>query len=219
MKKIFILMVLMGVLMVTGCTSNQETTEKQEDTKIVYCNDCGEESKEVTKFCSECGVEAKWISEKPKIVEEDNEDNKEENKDNEEIKKTEKVKIEKDQCHNCGKYFAKNELNKFYEGLLCTTCYNLPKTCENGFYGVCEGCDECEPENDFTYEQAISIAEEYYGVKNHPNDYIDADTEPKYDSKGMYYKMWAKSKEMIDQGGNGIIFAFKTYEDGTIVEY
>ena len=31
--------------------------------------------------------------------------------------------------------------------------------------------------------------------------------------------MWAKSKEMIDQGGNGIIFVFKTYEDGTIIEY
>lgn len=216
MKKVIVLIGLVTSLMITGCTKSEEP-KKEVATTIVYCNDCGEESKEVTKFCSECGVAAKWISEKPEIV---GEDNREGDKDNEEIKKTEKVKIEKDQCHNCGKYFAKNELNKFYEGLLCTTCYNLPKTCENGFYGVCEGCDECEPENYFTYEQAISIAEEYYyGVKDHPNDYIDADPEPKYDSKGMYYKMWAKSKEMIDQGGNGIIFAFKTYEDGTIVEY
>lgn len=101
---------------------------------------------------------------------------------------------------------------------MCNTCYNLPKTCENGFYDLCEGCDQCEFEYDFTYEQAISIAEEYYNIKNNSDVFITADTEPKYDSRGMYYMMWAKSKEMIEQGGNGIIFLFKTYEDGTIVE-
>ena len=63
------------------------------------------------------------------------------------------------------------------------------------------------------------MAEKHYGVKDNDDSFITADTEPSYDSRGMYYKMWAKSKEMIDQGGNGIIFAFKTYEDGTIVEY
>ncbi|MDB3376225.1 hypothetical protein [Clostridioides difficile] len=218
MKKIFMSIVLIGVLMVTGCTQSKEIKEEQEETTVVYCSDCGDESNKVTKFCSGCGIEAKWISEKPEI-EEANKNNEETEKIDEETKNTEEVKIEKDQCHNCGKYFAKNELNKFYEGVLCNTCYNLPKTCENGFVGLCEGCDDCEPENNFTYEQAINIAEKHYGVKDNDDSFITADTEPSYDSRGMYYKMWAKSKEMINQGGNGIIFAFKTYEDGTIVEY
>lgn len=135
MKKVIILMVLVMSLMIAGCTQT-EKIEKEEVVKSVYCDSCSEESKEVTKFCSNCGVEAKWVSEKPEIAEVTN-DNDEENKignskEKESVDKKDEVKVEKGQCGNCGAYFPKNQLNKFYEGLLCTTCYNLPKNCEKG---------------------------------------------------------------------------------------
>ena len=55
-KKIFVSIVLIGVLMVTGCTSSKETKEKQEEIIFVYCSDCGDESSDVTKFCPGYGV-------------------------------------------------------------------------------------------------------------------------------------------------------------------
>lgn len=152
MKKVIILMVLVMSLMIAGCTQT-EKIEKEEVVKSVYCDSCSEESKEVTKFCSNCGVEAKWVSEKPEIAEVTNyndEENKIGNsKEKESVDKKDEVKVEKGQCGNCGAYFPKNQLNKFYEGLLCTTCYNLPKNCENGFVGLCEGCSECEPTSQY----------------------------------------------------------------------
>lgn len=221
-KKVFMSIALIGALMVTGCDSSKKTKEKQEETIVVYCSDCGDESNEVTKFCSGCGIEAKWISEKPKI-EGINKDNEETEKIDEEIKNTEDVKIEKEQCHNCGKYFNKNELKKFYEGLLCNTCYNLPKTCKNGFVGLCEGCEECEPQSsiyneNFTYEDAIEIAENYYWIKNHADNFVAANMEPDWDDNGMYYVAYIKSKEMMEQGGNGILFTVRVYGNGTLVE-
>lgn len=73
MKKLFISMILMTGLILTGCSSNKEAVQEQEETTVVYCSDCGEESNEVTKYCSECGVEAKWVSEKEETEEEDEE--------------------------------------------------------------------------------------------------------------------------------------------------
>lgn len=216
MKKLIVLIGLVTSLMIIGCTKNEET-KNEAVTTIVYCDSCGEESKEVTKFCSSCGEEAKWLAEKPDIVK-DKEEVKEDNNDEEFNKKGEVNKDTKGQCYFCQNYVSKESLVELKGLLLCTECNSVDeKTCFNGFEDLCEGCIDCE-RNEFTVEQAISIAEDYYGIKNHQNDYVDADTEPKYDSKGMYYKMWVKSKEIIEQGGNGIAFSFKTYEDGTIVE-
>lgn len=111
-KKIFVSIVLTGILMVTGCTSSKETKEKQEENTVVYCSDCGDESSEVTKFCSECGVEAKWLAEKPDIVEDkENIDKKEEvkedNNDEESNKKGEVNKKTKGQCYFCQSYVSK----------------------------------------------------------------------------------------------------------------
>ena len=215
MKKIIVIIGLLTSLMITGCTKQEEL--KKEVTTIVYFYSCSEESKEVTKFCSSCGEEAKWLSEKPEI--EVTNDSDEENKI-EDSKETEVAKIEKDQCGNCGAYFTKNELSKFYEGLLCNTCYNLPKNCENGFQGLCEGCIECDPTNysDFTGEEAISIAEKHYNSKGDGDTYYQYDTEAKYDSKGVYYKVFVKSKSMLEQGGSGTLFVIQVYDDGTVVE-
>lgn len=71
MKKILILLFTVAIIMV-GCSnsqqeSNNETVSKEESTKVVYCDSCGEESKEVSKYCPSCGEEAKWVSEKPKV--------------------------------------------------------------------------------------------------------------------------------------------------------
>lgn len=220
MKKVFISMVLMVILIVTGCTSSKETQEKQEETTIVYCSDCGKKSKEVAKFCSGCGVEAKWIAEKPE--EEKEMDKKESNKNKtakEDVDSSDGDWVAPSNCLRC------NDPNVAYDdpGIYCQKCLDIWRsgeniTCENGFEEECYGCSRCSDLDDFTVEQAISIAEDYYSIKNHPNDFISADSSPKYDSRGMYYLMWAKSKEMIEQGGNGIVFSFKLYEDGTIVE-
>lgn len=218
MKKAIVLIGLIMSLMITGCTKNEKSKEKPEQevvTTIVYCDSCSEESKEVTKFCSSCGEEAKWLSERPeKAQEEETEDL---------AKKKSESNVEKSECYNCAKVVDKSELKKFYEAMLCKTCYNLPKNCANGFQGVCEGCEECESESstyneNFTYEDAIEIAENYYGIKNHPNDFVTANTEPDWDDKGMYYVVYLKSKEMIEQGGNGILFSVRVYGNGTLVE-
>lgn len=216
MKKVILLLALMISLIVTGCSSN-EKTETEDVVKNVYCDSCGDESKEVTKFCSNCGEEAKWLAEKPNTEEVEN-DNDENNK-TEDVKE-EVIKVEKDQCGNCGKYFSKTELKKFYEGLLCNKCYNLPKNCENGFQGLCEGCIECDPTSysDFTGEKAISIAEKYYNSKGDGDTYYEYNTEAESDSKGIYYTVIVKSKSMLKEGGNGTLFAIKVYDDGTVVE-
>ena len=219
MKKIIVIIGLITSLMVTGCTKQEEP--KEEVTTIVYCDSCSEESKEVTKFCSSCGEEAKWLSERPeKAQEEDTQD--EEETENIDKNKNES-KVEKGECYNCTKVVDKSELKKFYEAMLCKTCYNLPKNCANGFQGVCEGCEECESESstyneNFTYEDAIEIAENHYGIKNHPNDFVTANIEPDWDDNGMYYVVYLKSKEMIEQGGNGILFSVRVYGNGTLVE-
>ena len=141
---------------------------------------------------------------------EDEDINNDESKDNE-------VVSNKEQCTHCLKYFNSSELSKFSGEILCEECDSLPKTCENGFDRICDGCDKCK-EYDFTYEQAISIAEDYYDIKDHPNDFVTADMEPRYDGKGKYYKLFLKSKEMLEQGTNGILFAILVYDDGTVVE-
>ena len=166
MKKVILLLWLVISLIITGCSSN-EKLETEEVVKIVYCDSCGDESKEVTKFCSSCGEEAKWLAEKPKTEEVDNDNDNDESNKTEDIKeeyvKEEVIKEEKDQCGNCGKYFSKNELKKFYEGLLCNKCYNLPKNCKNGFQGLCEGCIECEPVDDDIYYCPVCTQEiDYY---------------------------------------------------------
>lgn len=230
MKKIFIAIVLTIILMVTGCTSNKDITEKQKATKVVYCNDCGKESNEVTKFCSECGVEAKWVAEKPKKIEKI-----EKEINNAELLtclncKKEISNLEKENlkgycqdcvtCDNCG--FIPDKIDSIddyefdFETQLCNQCA-LESFEDTKVYS---DDDEYNPDsnNDLTVEEAISIAEDYYGVKNDKNNFISANSDPNYDSRGMYYFMWAKSNKMIEQGGNGILFSFKLYEDGTIVE-
>lgn len=205
MKKVFISMVLIIVLMATGCTKGKETQQEQVESKVVYCSDCGNESKEVTKFCPQCGVEAKWVAQK----EESKEDKSE---------KTTAKKDTKGQCYFCQRYVPKDTLAKIKGLAICDECNSIDeKTCYNGFEDICEGCIDCQRIN-FTVEQAISMSEDYYGIKNHQNDFISANSEAQYDGRGMYYQMWAKSKEMIEQGGNGIVFSFRIYEDGTIIE-
>lgn len=51
------------------------------------------------------------------------------------------------ECLHCGDVFPESELVDFYEGKLCSKCNSLEKNCENGFYGVCKGCDMCSFEN------------------------------------------------------------------------
>lgn len=214
MKKVILLLGLMISLIITGCSSN-EKLETEEVVKNVYCDSCGYESKEVTKFCSNCGEEARWLAEKPNTEEVEN-DNDENNK-TEDVKE-EFIKEEKDQCENCGKYFSKTELKEFYEGLLCNKCFALPKTCEYGFQGVCEGCEQCDPTNygGFTGEDAIAIAEKHYGTGD---TFYEYDTEAQYDAnKGAYYTVFVKSKSMQLEGGSGTLFTVLVYKDGTVVE-
>ncbi|MGL5755426.1 MAG: lysozyme inhibitor LprI family protein [Paraclostridium sp.] len=84
MKKYIVLTMLMCSILMIGCTSNDKTSNKEEKaSKIVYCDKCGGEAKEATKFCSNCGKEAKWLAEKPETLNVKKEDieNKDENKD------------------------------------------------------------------------------------------------------------------------------------------
>ena len=182
MKKLLLAISILLTLLFTGCASSndlQDTSNLSENQKIVvYCNDCGEECDNLSKFCSNCGVEAKWVTEKPDIVVTEEEATNEEESNNEkENVKEESIKKEevKDQCGNCGKYFAVNKLHKFHAGLLCETCYNYPKTCEYGFYGICEGCEECTETN----EMGSGSVESYQ-----PNNYDLYD--PEFSLEGMY---------------------------------
>lgn len=83
MKKILIVMMITVSIIITGCTSNKADTSEKESIKTVYCDKCGGESKEATKFCSNCGKEAKWLAEKPETLNVKKEDieKKDENKD------------------------------------------------------------------------------------------------------------------------------------------
>ncbi|CEP79999.1 lysozyme inhibitor LprI family protein [Paraclostridium sordellii] len=87
MKKVIISIGLIMALVLTGCAKDEKKENKKVAT-VVYCNNCGKESKEVTKFCSNCGKEAKWLAEKPEISKDKKEDTekkdiekKDENKD------------------------------------------------------------------------------------------------------------------------------------------
>lgn len=79
MKKVILLITLCILVMTTGCTISEKIENKEIDVKNVYCNNCSEESKEVTKFCSKCGEEAKWLAEKPEKKEDEKISNNNEN--------------------------------------------------------------------------------------------------------------------------------------------
>lgn len=116
MKKVIILIGLITSLILSGCTKSEET-KKEAATTVVYCNSCGEEFNEVTKFCPNCGEEAKWLAEKPNI-EEDKED-KEDKEDNEESKENASTKEES--SNEVVQHSYKNEyinkLNSLEEGM------------------------------------------------------------------------------------------------------
>lgn len=87
MKKVIISIGLIMALVLTGCAKDEKKQSKKVAT-AAYCNNCGKESKEVTKSCSNCGKEAKWLAEKPEISKDKKEDTekkdiekKDENKD------------------------------------------------------------------------------------------------------------------------------------------
>lgn len=82
MKKVIISMGLIMALVLTGCAKDEKKQSKKVAT-IAYCNNCGKESKEETKFCSKCGKEATWLAEKPEISKDKKKDieKKDENKD------------------------------------------------------------------------------------------------------------------------------------------
>ena len=73
---------LIMALVLTGCAKDEKKQSKKVAT-IAYCNNCGKESKEETKFCSKCGKEATWLAEKPEISKDKKKDieKKDENKD------------------------------------------------------------------------------------------------------------------------------------------
>ncbi|MCR1848895.1 lysozyme inhibitor LprI family protein [Paeniclostridium sordellii] len=91
MKKVIISIGLIMALVLTGCAKD-EKKENEKVATVVYCNNCGKESKKVIKFCSNCGKEAKWLAEKPEISKDKKEDT--EKKDTEK-KDTEKKDTEK----------------------------------------------------------------------------------------------------------------------------
>lgn len=163
MKKVFISMVLMVILMITGCTSSKETQEKQDETTIVYCSDCGKKSKEVAKFCSGCGVEAKWIAEKPE--EEKEMDKKESNKNKtakEDVDSSDGDWVAPSNCLRC------NDPNVAYDdpGIYCQKCLDIWKsgeniTCENGFEEECYGCEICSPE-DYDISESTDVRNNNY---------------------------------------------------------
>lgn len=85
-KKIFILTLAITSSLVVGCSKNNEEVPTEEKTQLVYCGECGQESKEVTKYCSNCGELAKWTAEKiePKSEEESQDDKSSETNENSE---------------------------------------------------------------------------------------------------------------------------------------
>lgn len=155
MKRVFIAVLLMSILLVTGCTSKQEIVKEEENTKIVYCNDCGESSKEVTNFCSQCGIEAKWVAEKPEIKKVEDNTN-EEDKDTKQVvdnkkeedknikNETEKEDVYVPRCEVC------NSKKVVYDdaATLCQSCLdsanNNEFSCEDGLSKFCYGCKICK---------------------------------------------------------------------------
>ena len=113
MRKVIVLIGLVTSLIITGCTKSEEL-KKEVATTMVYCDSCGEESKEVTQFCSNCGEEAKWLAEKPTIEEE--KENKEEIDKDEEV-----IESAKEDGDELAQHSYKNEyinkLNSVEEGM------------------------------------------------------------------------------------------------------
>lgn len=115
MKKITLSILLALIISVSGCAKSEEKpveTAKEVNTEVsqtvVYCDNCGAESKEVTKYCSNCGAEAKWLAEKPEeIKSETKEDIKDEEKEEvKEVVKEEKT-TQKDNYGKKAEYLAK----------------------------------------------------------------------------------------------------------------
>lgn len=115
MKKVIISIGLIMALVLTGCAKD-EKKENEKVATVVYCNNCGKESKKVIKFCSNCGKEAKWLAEKPEISKDKKEDTE---KKGTEKKGTEKKDTTKDV--ETVKHSYKNEyinkLNSTEEGM------------------------------------------------------------------------------------------------------
>ena len=172
MKKYIVLIILTFAIFMTGCNSNDKTSNKEVKTsKIVYCSNCSAESNEITKFCSNCGVEAKWVPEKPKtednsVKEQGDINKKDKSNDKKETKRTNEKKIDAQdpnveyvKCILCGKEEASSNLNHVHGyGYVHKSCYNNAKKCEqcnrsllpgdddnsNGICLNCEGeLDEC----------------------------------------------------------------------------
>ena len=120
MKKVIISMGLIMALVLTGCAKDEKKQSKKVAT-AAYCNNCGKESKEVTKSCSNCGKEAKWLAEKPEISKDKKKDieKKDENKDTtkdvakkDENKDTTKDIVKKDKNKDTTKDIVKKDENK-----------------------------------------------------------------------------------------------------------
>ena len=120
MKKVIISMGLIMALVLTGCAKDEKKQSKKVAT-AAYCNNCGKESKEVTKSCSNCGKEAKWLAEKPEISKDKKKDieKKDENKDTtkdvakkDENKDTTKDIVKKDKNKDTTKDIVKKDKNK-----------------------------------------------------------------------------------------------------------
>ncbi|WP_373598690.1 hypothetical protein [Paraclostridium bifermentans] len=180
MKKLIGLIMLVFMISVTGCTNTEKTSNKEVQTsKIVYCDNCGSESKEVTKFCSNCGVEAKWVSEKPEVKENiKQESNKKEEKETKKettnkVSKGTKQKVKESENNNeedyrecwvCGEKDKISNLEHLH-GIgyyVHVKCYeNSPscETCGNKLLGI-DGdedniCDFCE-------DHVCSVCGKYY---------------------------------------------------------
>ncbi|WP_195345714.1 lysozyme inhibitor LprI family protein [Paraclostridium sordellii] len=130
MKKVIISIGLIMALVLTGCAKD-EKKENEKVATVVYCNNCGKESKKVIKFCSNCGKEAKWLAEKPEISKDKKEDTEKKDTEKKDIEKkdTEKKDTEKKGTEKKGttkdvetvKHSYKNEyinkLNSTEEGM------------------------------------------------------------------------------------------------------
>lgn len=171
MKKFIILITLIFLIVMTGCNNDEKINKTSEgNTKVVYCDSCGAESKDVTKFCSECGSEAKWVAEKPKIENdpEEKQDNaKKEEKATEEDKKTpeeekEELDVEKQgeqdvqeqqvqqesnvdyaQCMLCGKEEVASNMGHVHGyGYVHDSCYENAEKCKDCNKSLLPGDDD-----------------------------------------------------------------------------
>ena len=113
-KKIVILTLAIISLLVVGCSKNTEEVPTEEKTQLVYCSECGQQSKEVTKYCSNCGELAKWTSEKiePKAEEESKDDKSSQTNEN---KETTQINNEKTTINRRTEYI--NRLNQVEESM------------------------------------------------------------------------------------------------------